>query len=129
MLYGEHDRHLSRIEHQLGVTLASRGNRITVRGAREQSDQALLVLNSLWDRLQQGLPVGDADIDAVISMVGDPELDLFAEDDETNGNSPEEDKGNNDSWISFEQFRRSFSGDFNTSSEGQQQYNNNVYGE
>ncbi|MEO1250354.1 MAG: phosphate starvation-inducible protein PhoH, partial [Pseudomonadota bacterium] len=56
MLYGEHDRNLSRIEHQLGVTLASRGNRITVRGPREQSDQALLVLNSLWDRLQQGLP-------------------------------------------------------------------------
>lgn len=88
MLYGEHDRNLSRIEHQLGVTLASRGNRITVRGPREQSDQALLVLNSLWDRLQQGLPMGDADIDAVISMVSDPELDLFAESDdgaESNG--------------------------------------------
>ncbi len=82
MLYGEHDRNLSRIEHQLGVTLASRGNRITVRGPREQSDQALLVLNSLWDRLQQGLPMGDADIDAVISMVSDPELDLFAETEE-----------------------------------------------
>lgn len=78
ILYGEHDRHLSRIEHLLGVTLASRGNRITIRGTREQSEQALLVLNSLWNRLEQGLSVDEAEVDAVIAMVDDPELDLFA---------------------------------------------------
>lgn len=78
MLYGEHDRHLSRIEHQLGVSLASRGNQISIRGPLEESEQALLVLNSLWDRLERGEIIGEADIDAMIGMAGDPELDIFA---------------------------------------------------
>src|SRR3546814_5018202 len=32
MLYGEHDQHLLRIEQQLGVSLASRGNRLAISG-------------------------------------------------------------------------------------------------
>ena len=78
LLYGEHDRHLTRIEHQLGVSLASRGNRISIRGPRDEAEQALLVLNSLWDRLERGEMVGEPDIDAMIGIAGDPELDIFA---------------------------------------------------
>ena len=33
LLYGEHDRHLARIEQRLGIRLGSRGNRITIAGA------------------------------------------------------------------------------------------------
>ena len=32
MLYGEHDRHLARIESLLGVSLISRGNTLTISG-------------------------------------------------------------------------------------------------
>ena len=30
LLFGEHDRHLARIEQKLGVSLASRGNRLAI---------------------------------------------------------------------------------------------------
>lgn len=79
MLYGEHDRHLSRIEHQLGISLASRGNQISIRGPREQSEQALLVLNTLWAKLEQGASIDEADVDATIGMVGDPTLENFSD--------------------------------------------------
>lgn len=68
LLYGEHDSHLSRIEHQLGVSLASRGNQVTIRGPDESAETARAVLNTLWDRLERGLPVGPAEVDAVVNM-------------------------------------------------------------
>ncbi|MEO3434854.1 PhoH family protein [Inquilinus sp. CAU 1745] len=66
LLYGEHDTNLLRIEHQLGVSLASRGNQVTIRGGEGAADRALLVLNTLWERLGRGLPVAAADVDTVI---------------------------------------------------------------
>ena len=71
LLYGEHDTHLLRIEHQLGVSLSSRGNTVTLRGAAEAVDQARLVLETLWQRLSQGQGVTGADIDGVIRLVRD----------------------------------------------------------
>jgi phosphate starvation-inducible protein PhoH len=71
LLYGEHDTHLLRIEHQLGVSLASRGNTVTVKGAAEAVEQAQLVLETLWQRLSQGQGVTGADIDGVIRMLRD----------------------------------------------------------
>ena len=35
LLYGEHDSHLARIETQLGVSLISRGNTLTISGPPE----------------------------------------------------------------------------------------------
>src|SRR5690606_17341111 len=58
LLYGEHDANLARIEHQLGVSLASRGNYVTIKGPESAAEQAHLVLNTLWDRLEKGLTVG-----------------------------------------------------------------------
>ncbi|MDR6293732.1 MULTISPECIES: PhoH family protein [Inquilinus] len=71
LLYGEHDTHLLRIEHQLGVSLASRGNTVTIKGATEPVEQARLVLETLWQRLAQGQGASGADIDGVIRMVRD----------------------------------------------------------
>ena len=34
LLYGEHDRHLVRLEAQLGVRLAARGDRLAISGRR-----------------------------------------------------------------------------------------------
>ena len=71
LLYGEHDTHLLRIEHQLGVSLASRGNTVTIKGSAEPVEQARLVLETLWQRLSQGQGVTGADIDGVIRLVRD----------------------------------------------------------
>ena len=37
LLYGEHDRHLARIEQRLGIRLGSRGNRLTIGGTPERT--------------------------------------------------------------------------------------------
>ncbi len=73
LLYGEHDSHLARIEHQLGVSLASRGNRLTIRGPQDASETAQTVLASLWERLQRGLTVGAAEVDAAVRMAHQPD--------------------------------------------------------
>ncbi|MGK9234121.1 PhoH family protein [Inquilinus limosus] len=71
LLYGEHDTHLLRIEHQLGVSVASRGNTVTIKGSAESVELARLVLETLWQRLSQGQGVTNADIDGVIRLVRD----------------------------------------------------------
>jgi phosphate starvation-inducible PhoH-like protein len=73
LLYGEHDAHLARIEHQLGVSLASRGNRVTIRGPGDAAETARTVLSSLWERLERGLDVGAAEVDATVRMARQPD--------------------------------------------------------
>ncbi len=81
LLYGEHDRHLARIEQRLGIRLGSRGNRITVAGAAGRTEIAESVLRDLWRRLERGQAVGTAEVEAAIRMAegeaeGDPRLPL-----------------------------------------------------
>ncbi len=81
LLYGEHDRHLARIEQRLGIRLGSRGNRLTIAGAGDRTEVAEMVLRSLWKRLEKGHPVGTADVEAALRMAegdtnGDPRLPL-----------------------------------------------------
>jgi phosphate starvation-inducible protein PhoH and related proteins len=68
VLYGEHDRHLARIEQSLGVSLMSRGNQIAVSGDPAAVAQARHVLNQLYQRLKRGLAVDLNEIDAVIRL-------------------------------------------------------------
>ncbi len=72
LLYGEHDSNLARIEHQLGVTLSSRGNRVTIRGDDAAAEKAVAVLNTLWERLEKGMAVGSAEVDAVVHIACAP---------------------------------------------------------
>jgi phosphate starvation-inducible PhoH-like protein len=81
LLYGEHDRHLARIEQRLGVRLASRGNRLTIAGAPERTDMAESALRSLWRRLEKGQSVTTAEVEAALRMAegeaeNDPRLPL-----------------------------------------------------
>ena len=71
LLYGEHDTHLLRIEHQMGVSVASRGNTVTIKGTAESVEQARLVLETLWQTLLQGQALSGAEIDGVIRLVRD----------------------------------------------------------
>jgi phosphate starvation-inducible PhoH-like protein len=69
MLYGEHDRHLARIEQGLGVSLMSRGNQIAISGSSEAVAQARQVLDHLYQRLKRGHAVDLAEVDAAIRLV------------------------------------------------------------
>jgi phosphate starvation-inducible PhoH-like protein len=72
MLYGEHDRHLARIEQGLGVSLVSRGNQIGISGNPEAVDHARQVLSQLYQRLKRGLGVDQAEIDAAVRRAQTP---------------------------------------------------------
>ena len=74
MLYGEHDRHLARIEQRLGVRIASRGGRVTVSGGTDGTGLAESVLRALWQRLQKGEPTGMADVEAALRMADGPPM-------------------------------------------------------
>ena len=73
LLYGEHDRNLARIETQLGVSLISRGNVLTIAGPAEATDAARSALDALYARLRQGLEVGVGEVDAAVRMATTPE--------------------------------------------------------
>ncbi len=68
LLYGQHDSHLARIEAQLGVSLISRGNRLTITGPDGGVEAARLTLETLWKRLKVGLEVTTGEIDAALRM-------------------------------------------------------------
>jgi phosphate starvation-inducible PhoH-like protein len=68
LLYGEHDQNLARIESQLGVSVASRGNRLAVSGPADAVKSANIALEALYERLKKGLQVGDGEVDAAVRM-------------------------------------------------------------
>jgi len=65
-LYGVRDRHLDRIERELGVSLVSRGNRLAIAGPQESADVARSTIASLYQRLKRGLEVDNAAVDAAL---------------------------------------------------------------
>jgi phosphate starvation-inducible PhoH-like protein len=74
-LYGEHDRNLARIETQLGVSMATRGNRIAISGPSGAVEIARTALSALYDRLKRGLEVDQHEIDAAIRLARDADAD------------------------------------------------------
>ena len=68
MLFGEHDQNLARLERQLGVSIASRGNQVAVTGPEDAVTQTAEALNALYARLQKGMAVNDAEVDAAVRM-------------------------------------------------------------
>ncbi len=69
LLFGDHDRHLVRLEQGLGVRLASRGNRIAISGEPTRVQAAEAALTSLYKRLEAGKGVSRGDVDTAIRMV------------------------------------------------------------
>jgi phosphate starvation-inducible PhoH-like protein len=68
LLFGEHDRHLARIEQQLGVSLTPRGNRLAIDGPARSASAARWALSVLYERLKKGMDVDTADVDAAVRM-------------------------------------------------------------
>jgi len=67
-LFGQHDRHLARIEQRLRVRLSSRGNVVVVDGPPVSRDMAQAVLTRLYKRLKDGLDISPGDVDGAIRM-------------------------------------------------------------
>jgi len=59
-LFGDHDRHLARIEQKLDVTLASRGNQVQISGPSAAARAAQAALQALYRRLADGKRRGEA---------------------------------------------------------------------
>lgn len=68
LLYGEHNANLARIERQLGVKLATRGNVVSIAGPAGSAEAARSVLAELWRLASGNEPVGPAEIDAALRL-------------------------------------------------------------
>nr|WP_242480599.1 PhoH family protein [Rhodovibrio sodomensis] len=68
LLFGEHDQHLARIEQQLNVSIATRGNKIAISGDGDAVTAAEQALNALYRRLEKGMSVDRNEVDAAIRM-------------------------------------------------------------
>jgi len=68
LLFGEHDQNLARLETQLGVHLAARGDRLAISGPPDAARTAELAIGALYERLKKGLEVGDGEVDAAVRM-------------------------------------------------------------
>ena len=79
-LFGEHDKHLVRIEQTVGVSLINRGNRLAIEGSDEAAMIARDALSRLYQRLKGGQAVDTADVDAAVRMATEP-TNLFGEQD------------------------------------------------
>ena len=79
MLYGSCDQNLKRLEQKLDLRIVSRGNRLSLSGrSRDGVATAVIVLKALYERVEKGLGVVSADVDAVLRMTAvPPEGDFF----------------------------------------------------
>jgi phosphate starvation-inducible protein PhoH and related proteins len=66
VLYGDHDRHLVRIEQLANVQLSARGDQLAITGAPDDAALAQKALSSLYERLKRGLSIEAADVDAAV---------------------------------------------------------------
>ena len=67
-LCGVSDRNLTQVEHQMGVHVIRRGNRLAVLGDRISQEQAAAVLRGLYARLEGGRGVTPGDVDGAIRL-------------------------------------------------------------
>ena len=84
-LFGQHDQHLARLEQGLGVTIISRGNRVSIEGPPASCEQTRAILTDLYTRLKGGDSIDQGDVDGAIRMT---ETDLSAAED-ANDAAPE----------------------------------------
>ncbi|MBI1779235.1 MAG: PhoH family protein [Proteobacteria bacterium] len=69
ILFGEHDRHLARIEQSFDVSIASRGNVVAITGPEGSARAADATLKALYDRLAEHKRGGAAPPELEASVV------------------------------------------------------------
>ena len=70
LLYGERDQHLERIERQLGVSVVTRGNRLTISGPASATEAAHLALTQLYERLKRGQEIDLPAVEGAVRLKG-----------------------------------------------------------
>ncbi len=68
MLVGPHDRHLTRIEQRLGVTIALRGNHLTISGQEPEVSYARKTVEYMQSQLTKGYPVDTEEVESAIRI-------------------------------------------------------------
>lgn len=77
-LFGQFDQNLITIENRLGVYIAARGNRVAVEGDPVAIARARDVLTELYARLERGMGLDGADVEAAIVLAADAPADGVA---------------------------------------------------
>ncbi len=72
-LFGSHHSHLALIETALNVVIHARGNEVTITGDAEAVARSLSVLNALYERLERGQDIEEAEVDAMLRFSAEPE--------------------------------------------------------
>ncbi|MCB9984016.1 MAG: PhoH family protein [Rhodospirillales bacterium] len=68
-MFGEHNSHLSYLEEKLGISIADRGNKLTLSGDDKAVRTAEDVLHTLWDKIEKKHEIGTAEIDAALRFL------------------------------------------------------------
>ena len=67
-LFGQYGQNLALIERRLNVVADSRGNHVTIEGARDSCEQARHVLEALYEQLKRGDDVVAGDVEGAIRL-------------------------------------------------------------
>lgn len=67
-LFGPGNAHLIRIEQALGVEINSLGNKLLIQGSAPATTRAQETFDALWDRIQNDLPIEEADVDGALRI-------------------------------------------------------------
>ena len=76
LLFGDHDRNLSRIENELDVAINARGNAVAITGAYSRKQAARDALMVLYDRIKKGGNPDQGEVDAVVRLAAVDQLQL-----------------------------------------------------
>ncbi|PWE29078.1 phosphate starvation-inducible protein PhoH [Pararhodobacter marinus] len=80
-LCGEYDRHLVKLEEDLGVQIIHRGNQLHIMGEEHARARAAETLKSLYARLKGGKSVEPGDVDGAVRLSagekGEKQLEMF----------------------------------------------------
>jgi len=71
IVFGAHNENLDRLEHNLGVSLSSLGNAVTIDGPDRAVTAARAALEALYERARTGHDVDRAEVDAAVRMLPD----------------------------------------------------------
>ena len=69
-LFGQYDAHVEVLERDLRLEASTRGNTIQLTGDPTDVAHASIVLNALYDRIENGEPVETGDVEGAIRQVG-----------------------------------------------------------
>ena len=68
-LCGHHDGHLTQLEKALDIQIVSRGNKIAIFGSLDQAKKAKVVLEDLYELLEEGEEVDSDKVDAALRIL------------------------------------------------------------